>query len=130
MTVSWSASRSSTFHRQLFPPLNPATATLICNVKLLSSPIRGKLGFSVSRTSLKTLNQASPLGTEQQLGVWEEPDEGSDSEYEDEENGSEMDEDDMDFESDWEQDVDGRSNIAATGSSSANDYEEDLVKGT
>lgn len=129
MAVSWSASRSSSFHCQLFPPLSPATVTLTSNVKLLSSPIRGKPGLSVSRTFLKSLNRATPFGTQQQLGIWEEPDEGSDSDYEDEENGSGIDENDVDFESDWEQDVDSESNIAVTSSSPANDYEEDLVKG-
>ncbi|KAK4752725.1 hypothetical protein SAY87_021523 [Trapa incisa] len=128
MKVSSPAIKSSNFQCLLLPTLFPATANLMCNVKPLSSPIRGKLGLHVPRTPWKTLNRASPLRTQQQLGVWEEPDGGSDSEYEDEKDGSELDENDMDFESDWEQDADSRSNIATTDSSSANDYEEDLVK--
>ncbi|OWM70674.1 hypothetical protein CDL15_Pgr014347 [Punica granatum] len=132
MALSCSASTTSTFYRRLFYPKPSAFVTLrysSTSEKLLCLAVRGKLGFSLSRTLLKTLYRAYPLRRQQQLGVWEEPDEGSDSEYEDEENGSEIDENDMDFESDWEQEEFRGSSVAVTaGGSSSNDYEEDLVK--
>ncbi|PON75989.1 Transmembrane protein [Trema orientale] len=93
------------------------------------SPRRGIFGFFLAqkhssvRTFLVESNQVSSLQTHQ--GTWEDPDDGSDSEYEDEEE----EENNLDFESDWEEEKDNALATTVIVQKSQKDkYEEDLVK--
>lgn len=70
-------------------------------------------------------NQVSSLQTHQ--GTWEDPDDGSDSEYGEEED-EQVEENDLDFESDWEEEKAAASTASVEKSSEIN-YEEDLLKG-
>lgn len=67
----------------------------------------------------------SSLQTHQ--GTWEDPDDGSDSEYGEEED-EQMEENDLDFESDWEEEK-AAATTASVAKSTEINYEEDLLKG-
>lgn len=76
---------------------------------------------SKTRVLVSKSNQVSSLHTDK--GTWEDPDSGSDGEY-DEDDG-EMEENDLGFESDWEEEK----GDPTTASVPNNNYEEELAKG-
>ncbi|XP_050945568.1 ankyrin repeat domain-containing protein EMB506, chloroplastic isoform X2 [Cucumis melo] len=129
--MSWAM---STFVPFEVPPVYVvATASsplLGCTINCLDivGPRRPKLQLSLSkkwlrmRTFVTESNQVSFLQSRQE--TWEDPDDGSGSEF-DEEDSEEVDEYDLDFESDWE----GEENVQAVSiidQPAANKYEEDL----
>lgn len=65
---------------------------------------------------------------QRRMGAWEDPDDGSGSEYDDE--YEEMEEYDLDFESDWEEEKDASATVTGVSKSAARKYEDDLVKGS
>ncbi|KAK9272206.1 hypothetical protein L1049_002577 [Liquidambar formosana] len=124
---------AATFPSNQFPSLfsvvTSTTAyapTSICCTNLLKVfSYRTKRSYSFhvaekllkARTCVVNSNRVSSLQTHQ--GTWEDPDDGSGSEYDDED--EEMEEGDLDFESDWEEERN-------TSPVATNKYEEDLVK--
>lgn len=107
--------------------------------KVLVSSRQGSVGLSVTDKQLIKVRfcaveskQEALLQT--QMGEWEDPDDGSGSEYDDDDDDDEegeVKENNLDFESDWEEE---RSGIGAAASGDAattiSKYEEDLLKGT
>ncbi|GMY13419.1 ankyrin repeat domain-containing protein EMB506, chloroplastic [Fagus crenata] len=89
----------------------------------------GMFGFSFAeshsrvRTCVVESNRA--LSVKIQPGSWEDPDNGSGSEYDEED--EEVEENDLDYESDWEEEIDA-SATTNVDKSTTNQYEEDLVK--
>ncbi|KAA8548059.1 hypothetical protein F0562_004680 [Nyssa sinensis] len=69
-------------------------------------------------------DRVSSLQTHQ--GFWEDPDDGSGSEYDDE--VEEAEENDLDYESDWEEEKNASSAANSVDKPSTDKYEEDLVK--
>ncbi|CAI9102440.1 OLC1v1000714C2 [Oldenlandia corymbosa var. corymbosa] len=64
-------------------------------------------------------------------GHWEDPDDGSGSEIDDdseEEKVEDMDENDLDFESDWDEENDAATRVKIVNNLSPNNYEEDFAK--
>uniref|UniRef100_A0A1J3FLY1 Uncharacterized protein n=1 Tax=Noccaea caerulescens TaxID=107243 RepID=A0A1J3FLY1_NOCCA len=128
--VSWVLS----IHPQsLLLPRFPVTDSVNCNLKLVdssSTSVRRRLSVSVKRKSpAKTrhfteTNRRTPTGptVQSKHEFWEDPDDGSDSE--DEEEGDEEDGigNDLDYESDWEEE-DSRARKLST-----DNYEEELAK--
>ncbi|XP_041006216.1 ankyrin repeat domain-containing protein EMB506, chloroplastic [Juglans microcarpa x Juglans regia] len=131
--VSWA---TATFSSNQLIPFSAAVSAAAapyssCTANFLNvcSPRRGRFDFFVAknhsrvRTSVVMSNRVSSLQT--QLSTWEDPDDGSGSEYDEED--EEMEENDLDYESDWEEER----NVSATTSvekPTTNKYEEDLVK--
>ncbi|KAA0037477.1 hypothetical protein IC582_020799 [Cucumis melo] len=129
--MSWAMSTFAPF--EVPPVYVVATASsplLGCTINCLDivGPRRPKLQLSLSkkwlrmRTFVTESNQVSFLQSRQE--TWEDPDDGSGSEF-DEEDSEEVDEYDLDFESDWE----GEENVQAVSiidQPAANKYEEDL----
>lgn len=94
------------------------------------SPRRGIFGFFLAqkhsrvRTFVVESNQVSSLQQTHQ-GIWEDPDDGGDSEYEDEEE----EENNLDFESDWEDEENNALATVIVQKAQKDEYEENLVKG-
>ncbi|GAV79750.1 Ank domain-containing protein/Ank_2 domain-containing protein [Cephalotus follicularis] len=59
-------------------------------------------------------------------GRWEDPDDGSGSEYEEE--GEKEEEDELDYESDWEEGKEASLTAISVDESTSNNYEQDLIK--
>uniref|UniRef100_A0A2N9GW64 Uncharacterized protein n=1 Tax=Fagus sylvatica TaxID=28930 RepID=A0A2N9GW64_FAGSY len=79
---------------------------------------------SCSANFLKVESNRAP-SVKIQPGSWEDPDNGSGSEYDEED--EEVKENDLDYESDWEEEIDA-SATTNVDKSTTNKYEEDLVK--
>ncbi|KDP45399.1 hypothetical protein JCGZ_09648 [Jatropha curcas] len=90
----------------------------------------GRFAFSLdmkdSKLSTFVFESKRVSPAERVQGVWEDPDDGSDSDY-DEEN-EEIEANDLDYESDWEHGSDTASIITSTVGNSTLNYEEGLVK--
>lgn len=131
MMVCWA---TATFpSNQLIPFSAAAAPHSSCTANFLNvcSPRRGRFNFFVAenhlteRASVVMSNRVSLLQT--QLSTWEDPDDGSGSEYDEED--EEVEENDLDYESDWEEEK----NVSATArveKPATKTYEEDLVKGS
>ncbi|XP_062152774.1 ankyrin repeat domain-containing protein EMB506, chloroplastic [Alnus glutinosa] len=131
--ASWAA---ATFSSNQLVPL-PAVVTAAaapcssCRANLLKvcSPRRGRLYFFVAendsrlRTFVVASNRVSTLQT--QPGTWEDPDDGSGSDYEEED--EEVEENNLDYESDWEEERNASATVSVD-KPTTNEYEEDLVK--
>lgn len=133
--MSWAVSNFVPFE---VPPCYVVAATasgplLGCSTNFLnvvgSRRRRLQLSLSENRSRMMTFaaesNQVSLLQSHQE--TWEDPDDGSGSEFDEEEDGEEVDEYDLDFESDWEGEGDVQV-ISKTDQPAANKYEEDLQK--
>ncbi|XP_021672782.2 ankyrin repeat domain-containing protein EMB506, chloroplastic isoform X1 [Hevea brasiliensis] len=112
---------------------NSAAPSLIFRSNLFkaSNTLRtGRFAFSLAKKRSKRCtcviesNWAS--ASEKLQGVWEDPDDGSDSDYDEED--EEEEENDLDYESDWEQETAATSTTSSVDNSTENSYEEDLVK--
>ncbi|XP_030531110.1 ankyrin repeat domain-containing protein EMB506, chloroplastic [Rhodamnia argentea] len=128
------ASRLSTMsfldYRCLPPPsasvLRSKFSSTASETSYFAAATRGRSLFFVSVAHAFNPKRGSSSKTPQ-LGVWEDPDDGSGSDYEEEEKDES--EDDLDFESDWEQDGDDVAGLSSgVGVSSSDKYEEELVK--
>ncbi|XP_057984033.1 ankyrin repeat domain-containing protein EMB506, chloroplastic [Malania oleifera] len=134
MTMSWSAT-ALPFNR--IPPFTDdvTAAAPICisiiNISEAFSPKRNWVGFFVSEKHSKAstclAHSKEKTVVHAYQGVWEEPDDGSGSEYDEDEN-EKMEEDDMDFESDWEEETVASSAADTYNGSTINKYEEDFAK--
>ncbi|KAF8010903.1 hypothetical protein BT93_J1516 [Corymbia citriodora subsp. variegata] len=130
MAASWLSTASFLDYRHLPPPcaspLHSKFSSATSKTSSFAATARGRSRSFASIARAYNPKRASSSKTRQQ-GAWEDPDDGSGSDYDDEEgDGSE---DDLDFESDWEQDGDGVVGLASgDGTSSADKYEEELVK--
>ncbi|KAL6960645.1 hypothetical protein U1Q18_038409 [Sarracenia purpurea var. burkii] len=83
--------------------------------------VRSNLAINSNRVSSLPRNQA----------FWEDPDDGSGSEYDDDEEGGEVKDNNLDFESDWEEEEDEEKEervSLATASTTSENNEEDLRK--
>lgn len=101
--VSWA---TVTFSSNQLIPFPTAVAAPYSSTSLkVHSPRRGKFDFLFAEnhprasTSVGGSNRVSSLQTQQV--TWEDPDDGSGSEYDEED--KEVDENDLDYESDWEE---------------------------
>lgn len=125
-------SLSATTSHSIQVPLLSSTATIasapasVCCTNLLtvvSYPRTRKFCFHVAekhlkaRTCLVDLNRV--FSSQTHKGTWEDPDDGSDSEHDDD--NEDMEENDLECESDWEEDPDASARAIDT-------YEEDLIK--
>lgn len=114
------------------PSLSSATPSLSFATNLIekSNTLRtGRFDFSASKKRSKVCtyvlesNWASASATFR--GVWEDPHDGSDSDYDEEDEEGE--ENDMHYESDWEEQT-NTSRTSTVDNSTENNYEEDLLK--
>ncbi|KAH7516584.1 hypothetical protein FEM48_Zijuj10G0150600 [Ziziphus jujuba var. spinosa] len=133
MVVSWATRTCMPIPLPLHAAAVPTAPTSSCTTNLfrLYGPSRGPFSFYIvekqpkMRTFAVEPNQVSVFQTHQ--GNWEDPDDGSASEYGEED--EEVEENDLDYESDWEEEKDEPTATTATvEKTSANKYEEDLVK--
>lgn len=131
MVVSWATRTCMPIPLPLRTAAVSTAPTSSCSTNLirLNGPRRGLFSFYIVekrpkvRTFVVVPNQVSVLQTYE--GNWEDPDDGSGSEY-----GEEVEENDLDFESDWEVEKDApAATTASVEKTSANKDEEDLVKG-
>lgn len=125
MAASWLSTASILDYRCLPPPCASTLRSKFCSAisktSLFVATNRGRSHSFASITRASSPKRASPSKTRRQ-GVWEDPDDGSGSDYDD--NDEEGDE------SDWEQDGDDVVGLASgVGMSSPDKYEEELVKG-
>lgn len=99
--------------------------------KTYRSTNRGKLSLSFARDNykvgsndaIKSSQELSHLQTQQQEGTWEEPDIGSDSE-----DDEEVEDENLGFESDWEEEETKTSAITDVNITSTDNYEEQVKK--
>lgn len=104
--VSWATATFSSNQLIPFPTVVTAVAAPYSSTSLkVRSPRRGKFDFLFAEnhprasTSVGGSNRVSSLQTQQV--TWEDPDDGSGSEYDEED--KEVEENDLDYESDWEE---------------------------
>lgn len=100
----------------------------ICYLTLFSLPTRGICTPLIAQERLKVtagVVDSGKTSLQSHVGVWEDPDDGSGSEYDDEEQGA--DENDLDFESDWEEEKD-LSVATFEEKQTALQYEDELAK--
>lgn len=132
MVVSWATPTCLPTQLPLCTAAVTTAPTSSCSTNFLKlyGPRRGLFSFYIVekqpkvRTFVAEPNQVSLLQTHQ--GTWEDPDGGSDSEYGEED--EEVEENDLDFESDWEEEK-NTPTTASVENSSGNKYEDELVKG-
>lgn len=133
--ASWATATFSS--NQLVPLSAVVTAAAApcssCRANFLKvcSPRRGRLYLFVAenhsrlRTFEVASNRVSTLQT--QPGTWEDPDDGSGSDCEEED--EEVEENNLDYESDWEEERNASATVSVD-KPTTNEYEEDLVKGS
>ncbi|KAF3431791.1 hypothetical protein FNV43_RR26527 [Rhamnella rubrinervis] len=131
MVVSWATPTCIPTQLRLCRPVVATALTCSCstNFSKFYGSRRGIFIFYIAekqpkvRTFVAEPNQVSLLQTH--LGTWEDPDDGNDSEYGEED--EEVEANDLDFESDWEEEK-NTPTTASVENSSGNKYEDDLVK--
>ncbi|KAK4603786.1 hypothetical protein RGQ29_012338 [Quercus rubra] len=130
--VSWATSKF--LSNQFIPISAVVTAAAVpcssCSTNFLKvcSPRSGMYGLSVaeshSRVRAYAVNSNQASSMQIRPGTWEDPDNGSGSEYDEDDEGEEN---DWGHESDWEEEIDA-SATNNVDKSTINTYEEDLVK--
>lgn len=132
--VSWATSK---FLSNQFIPISAVVTAAAapcssCSTNFLKvcSPRSGMYGLSVaeshSRVRAYAVNSNQASSMQIRPGTWEDPDNGSGSEYDEDDEGEEN---DWGHESDWEEEIDA-SATTNVDKSTINTYEEDLVKGS
>ncbi|KAJ7961615.1 Ankyrin repeat domain-containing protein, chloroplastic [Quillaja saponaria] len=102
-------------------------------LKVYKGPRRCEFGFSIAghhskvRTTCAIESNRELYSVKTHQGAWEEPDDGSESDYDDEEDKQVVDEN-LGFESDWEEEEKKASAINLADRTSADKYEEEILK--
>ncbi|KAK2987313.1 hypothetical protein RJ640_006401 [Escallonia rubra] len=127
---------TATFPSRELPPVSVVSPTSISSIslfKLISHPRPKGTSFGVpvvcdsSGERIPAIGSSRVFSLADHQGRWEDPDDGSDSEAEyDNEDGVE--ENDLDFESDWEAEKDASATANTVDTPSTSKYEEDLQK--
>ncbi|XP_021723572.1 ankyrin repeat domain-containing protein EMB506, chloroplastic-like [Chenopodium quinoa] len=131
--ASWATATLPLKELSLLPVVSSRTTggTSCCTTGYLKPLNLRRNGIVRPYVTLKYSNgRASVVGSRQTPGnskveVWEDPEDGSESDYDDEE--QEAEENDLDFESDWEEDKDS-SVETITGKDEEMKYEDELAK--